>query len=410
VKEEARPDILAKLKADAEAEKARAGLETAETAYTAGPKTDLTKAQTGEAGARTSYITGPQTGETTARTEYIKGPQTSATQAEVPEREATREHTVEETRQLQAQTANFKALDDPADVSAPKGPTVLEQRLKDAGITKPEDVKTIIGLVHSAGPRTYESVLKSEIDKVLARDKPTLMPQDMRTQTDNVAGTLPDLDPFLEPGSGRGFWGNVQAWFSKKGFSADPGLLRDVTAGEQNMGHYAESGRGFGGAWRVKLGADVTPQVQHSTVANVLAVGQIAQSMLARLNNIRQQLAPMPGMQGQVEVIDQRIADVKKRLDQANTLWWASDKVDNVGGKLNPDTNSPQHMHYYYRGQEVDKNLRPIGTSTLLPGGKTYYLQGGRSTGYTADEINDDARQAGVTPDRFYQMMKDPNR
>jgi len=309
--------------------------------------------------------------------------QAKVAEQEVPKAEAETTLKQEQADILKAQVDNLQNLFKPVNPSDPNSPTMLDNTLKQNGITDPQDVAAAKqSLITDPTGKGFNKFIQDFRANQRRLEKPDLLPTDMRRTLDSAAATSSNLAPFLEPNSGaEGLVGGVKAWLAKKGVDQDPQIMAAATAGEQNMAHFAESGAGFGGAWRVKLGADVTPQPGHSPIYNVLVTGQIARSVIDRLDNMKAQVETKPSLKGELASIDKQIATYQKFLDDANTMKWGYDKVDKQG-------NGTGKLHYYYRGQEVDKNLNvlPAAQSTLLDPSKTYRLVNGNTA--SGDYIN----------------------
>jgi len=254
-------------------------------------------------------------------------------------------------------------------------PTMFDNILKANNVTRPEDIAAARqALISDPTGKAFNKFIQDFNNTNRRMGKQELLPSDMRKTLDNAAATSSNLAPFLEESknSGPAFIQGFKAYLAKKGIGNDPDLIATATAGEQNMGHFAESGTGFGGVWRMKLGADVTPQVNHSPIYNVLVTGQISQSMVDRLQSLKTQLEDKPQYKSDLAAVDAQLEKYQSFLNDSRTLKWAYDTVDKQGtGSGKP--------HFYYRGQEVDQNLRPVpaAQSTLLDPGKTYKLLNG---------------------------------
>lgn len=301
-----------------------------------------------------------------------------------------------ETDVLEANLKGMKALLSPIDPNAPNSPTGADQVLDQQGITDPANrafAKAELATKGVAGWNAALSQLHRDKTKLETQDA---LPSDVRKSLDTSAGMAPSLEPFLTPSndaSATGFAAGVKAYFAKKGLTTDPDILTRLTAGEQAMAQFAESGSGFGGSWRAKLGAQVTPQVEHSAVHNVIATDQIATQELAKLQQTRQQMEGVPKYKNGLTAIDSQIEQWKGIKDKAGSMWWGFDRQDGKG-------NGQGAIHFYYQGQEIDpKTLQP------LPQASSYNVKGGVATttglkGQTVsvDAIRQAARLGGLTP------------
>lgn len=338
--------------------------------------------------------------ESTIKTQQAQGgigtSQALGADASTTRTRAETEKTQTETEALETQLKAMRSLLSPVDPNAPAGTTGADQMLDQQGITDPANRAFAKGELATKGVAGWNAALSQ-----LHRDKTKLetqdaLPSDVRKSLDTSASMAPSLEPFLTPSndaSATGFAAGIKAYFAKKGLTTDPDILTRLTAGEQAMAQFAESGNGFGGSWRAKLGAQVTPQVEHSAIHNVIATDQIATQELAKLQQTRQQMEGVPKYKNGLAAIDSQIEQWKAVKDKAGSMWWGFDRQDGKG-------NGSGAVHFYYQGQEIDpKTLQP------LPQASSYNVKGGMATttglkGQTVsvDAIRQAARLGGLTP------------
>lgn len=384
IKGEQKPDILAQ---------ARANVKATETA------TALGAARTSDVLAG---VPGTVAKSTVAQEEQkadIAGATVARTGAAADKDRAAASFDAARTAQIDARVKMYQSLFSPVNPQDKNSPLVIDKMATDLGITDPNDIARVRNEA-TLNPDNPGAAARSAIDKILAdRQKLSerMPPSDIRKLTDQASAGISTLSPFMEPGEKLGYTGGVRAWLEKKGFNtSDPGMMASAIAGEQNMAHFAESGAGFGGAWRTKLGADVTPQPFHTRMWNVLATGQIAQQEINRLTNAKNQMAAARYSTEQIKPLQDQIDSYQRLLDNANSLWWAYDGQDGKG-------NGTGKVHFYYRGQEVDQGtLRPLGTNTLADPSMRYRMADNRVL--SAADINDTARKAGLTPQAMLTM------
>src|SRR5215469_1161892 len=302
---------------------------------------------------------------------------------ELPKKVAETETEQEKADILKAQIDNLQNMFKPVNPAEANGPTMLDNTLTANGIKDPQDVAAAKqSLITDPTGKGFNKFIQDFRANQRRLEKPELLPPDMRRIMDSAASMSDNFLPFMEPNSGaEGIVGGAKAFFAKKGLDIDPKIILAATAGEQSMAHFVETGTGLGGSWRIGLGKDVTPQPGHTPIYNVLVVGQIAQNVISRLQNIKAQIENKPSMRGEIPAIDRQLTIYQKFIDDANTMKWSYDQVDKQG-------HGSGKIHYYYRGQEVDRDLNPVpaAQSTLLDPSKIYRMTNGNTA--SGDAIN----------------------
>lgn len=386
VAEATEPTDILKAKADLAATEARTGLTQAETAYTAGPRSALTGAQVSGAGAESTIKKQQADASMGSQQAGLVGAEVDKTRAGADVARLTAD-------QLQQQIEIGKSLFGPANPQQPQGNTGLDNMINNAvpNVT-PEERARVWGAAQTS--RTPGVAATKELDKIVKErqqiaSRTDLLPSDMRRTLDSAASTVTTLEPFLQANSGaEGLIGGIKAFLAKKGVDQDPNLISAATAGEQNMAHFATTGQGFGGAWRVALAKDVVPTVNHTPVYNVLATEQISNEMLKRLETVKEQAARSPKYKDQVPSVQTQIDAYTQLRDKAASMWWGYD--NNTPGQ------AKGKLHFYYQGKEVDpKTLAPTA-DIPIDLTKTYRMSNGQTL--SGADLLDTARKAGLTP------------
>jgi hypothetical protein len=352
------PQTLARLKAETAETQARTGLlgaQTSETSALTGPRKDLLINQGAEALTRSK------------------------------EGEQSIEKTSTETDILKAQLASVQRLSQPGAVAAD---------LAAQGITDPKEIAFAQSELSNKGLTGYNTAIKDIHDRTAKATEGKFLPSDIRKEVTTAAGQLPNLEPFLQPpppGTPSGFGAGIAATLAKHGIGeSDPELLRRATAAEQSVGQFASGGSGFGGSWRVKLAEQVTPQVQHSPLFNVISVGQLAKITSSELQSRLDEAKNVKGVD--TSVIQDTLDKYRALEKKADSIWWTS-PTDAQGKPIGDGK-----IHYYYGNDEVDKNLQTIRKDALLPAKQSYTYKGAT---YTGDQLNYQARQLGVDPQLY---------
>lgn len=385
------PAELAKLKADIAAQDARTQLTTAETAKVPVEIENIKQA------IQDRKVKGP------AEVEHIQA-QTAAAQAGIPLVQARERLTDVEAGKTIAETGNIvkqgELLDQQKVMREELAkPGALEATLKGQGITDPRDLDYVRAAM-AADPKNGLRASIAKINEVrMAREKPQMLPTVTQQKVTAVAGQLENLAPFLEPvppGTPTGFLAGVKQMLNKKGFGEDGPLMTRATAAEQSMANFASTGTGLGGAYRVPLAKNVTPQINHTAMYNVLEVGQLARITIAELNAEKELAAKQPGMD--ISPIQHQIDAYQKLLDRSNQFWWTS-----------PEQTEDSKVHFFYGGQEVDpSHLRPMGGAKELPANQRYELPDGTTA--RGGQINAEARRIGQLPEKLLNTLQKPRR
>lgn len=349
IKGQRAPAELAKIKAETAADEARTGLTRAETDFTAGPKTALTAAQT------------THTGEESAKTDV-------------------------ETRILRDQQNMIARLGQAGNIEAD---------LKAQGIEDPRDIAAAKTELAAGGLKAYNTFVQAKLRNREQVEKPQMLPTDIRKAVTTAEGQVPNLQPFLEPpspGVPSGFGAGIAAWLNKVGLGNDPELMQRYTHSELSMARFAEGGTGLSGGWRVGLGKQITPQVEHTPVYNVLQVGAIVKGEIAQMQSQLEQAKAVKGMD--TKPIEHAIEKYQDMLDTSNSLWWT---------KPPPNGELPK---FYYKGNEVDyKTLQVIRPNAEMPAAQVYRDKAGGT--FTGEKVNKLSRKAGVDPQQALQMMQE---
>lgn len=401
IKTEAKPEEIAQIKANLAHTLSQTHLAEAETAFTAGPRTAQAAATTAETQAR---IPG------TVATSRIAGQEAAGDIG------ASRAQVEKNTADLARQNNEFVSTmlkPNPGDPMA-DGVTAYA---KQSGITDPSEIQEVRNAITSnvkdapaAAAKAVEEIIKrhhadTQQDKreaATAEGRKTLAPTEMRNSLDNANSMLVDFAPFLEPGAAKGFLGNVEAWAISKGFGTDPQMMRALAAQNQAQATFIDGGRGFGGSYRQAVGKQVLQNVGDKAVFNLMHIEEIAKKTLAVLQTNRDELGSLPKYKDQVDKWNESIDKYNELLKQTGELWWLKEK-DSKGQRTGK-------VHWYYRGYEVDANLKPLtaGSTALDPNANFQLVDPDTGTvhTYTGREIYDRAKIKGVMPTEALRALQ----
>jgi len=230
----------------------------------------------------------------------------------------------------------------------------------------------------------------------LTYNAPRMMPTEMRRAMVGHEVAIEGLSKFLEPGAATGgVTASIKKWMVDHGFGTDPQFSALSTEADQMIADSAMTGGGFGGQWRTKLAELSNPDVRHYNYIDTLKIGAIAGRQMRALQTMYDELKVDPHQQANLPTVAKTYAHYKQLYDEANTLWW--------GQERGPQGQPTDNYHFYYRGREVDRNLKPIPGQTSIPdAGAHYRLKSNPEVTTTGDEINQEARKRGMLPS---QMM-----
>jgi hypothetical protein len=239
------------------------------------------------------------------------------------------------------------------------------------------------------GPKT-EARIGAE-NKVKAGTKPL---ENVDRQTVAGAAQLAeDMGPVLtsienDPNARGGVSGYFKQLLTSHGYGTDPAFTSLVAAAHQQVQTSATSGSGFTGKTRTDLAKDVSPTVIKDKIQQIMDVNQLVHNQTARLESIRQEYAKDP--QRNLDAIDNAISKLKERTAATDTLWYTKD------GKA-----------IFYKGRQVN----PQSFVPVKNGAKEFAGEGsvdvGNGNTAKGQDLNDYARQYGVTPDQAVAVTKE---
>jgi len=312
-------------------------------------------------------------------------------------------------------------------------PQVTRDDLASQGITHPEQQLRAFHAATTVGPAgNWKKAYQAEIDKIKAeqrqeaqtvykeggierrhedtirmeqarmkqlddhfniqQNRQAVMPPEERKRLDAAETTLAGLasfDPTKSPTGGIG--SHIQNFFNQWGIAPDPNFALYRVRGDQLIVGSALSGGGFGGEYRTRNERLINPSAEHYNYVNELQKGAIAGQGMAEMAQMYDQFKVAGQYKASLPNIYNVYLKYKEIADEANTLWWIPYK--DRQGKPTGD------FHYYYKGQEVDRNLQPLRGPTSMPAPDAQYrLKSDPSKVVTGAELSYYARQMDMTP------------
>jgi hypothetical protein len=221
------------------------------------------------------------------------------------------------------------------------------------------------------------------------------LPPALANTVGNSARLAEGLDETLKgvignPKSQGGVTAYVKSRLAEHGLmQADPAFAQQLANTHQLVAQAAGSLKGFMSAQSIGLAKTISPSVLVGKVLDVFEAHAQASDQLAYLENQRGNFTPQgKPTQHNLTAMDDAIGKLRKIKDYTGGLW---STVDNK---------------VYWQGKEVNPNtLEPVkGGSQEVPAKTKVDLGGGNWV--DGEQINRQARTAGVTPEQAVEISK----
>jgi len=312
-------------------------------------------------------------------------------------------------------------------------PEAVKKRLAGMGITDPKEQMRVYDVVRATGGKNWATAERAEIDKITQaheverryqqtqeaeqsrfeqrlnfdkdksdRDyyKPQVMPEPFKSRLPTDDAMIATLKPFMDPGAPTGgLFSRLEKWYYGR-IEADPEYTKLATYGDMAVQSMATTGSGFIGKERIGLAELNNPGTLHYNYVDVLRNQAIAKNKMDYWATAYKELEHLPGQEGSLRAISDVWNNYKSLYDDADTLWWAQSH--------DPSGQAYGDFHFYYRGREVDKYLRPVqGSNSMLPAEQVFR---NNKTGLerTGAALNDMASEVGWVPAELYHQDWSP--
>lgn len=236
-----------------------------------------------------------------------------------------------------------------------------------------------------AGVKAAQSVQTGYRQSAIRADQPKDLPVEERKEAASLAAQAQSLEHVMDAIEQGGSTGGPSAAFStflaQHGMGTpDPNTLNQLTGGERLLADFVQTGSGFGGEYRVRLGREVLPSVLKGKLFNVMQAGAIAHEALEREQSKLRDFTKGT----RTESIQANIDRYQKLIDRTSaSLWWTKEGT------------------VFWKGKQVDPDtMQPVkGGASEFDAKQSFDLGGGYNA--TGAQINIAARAAGMTPQQF---------